>query len=125
MLFFFQAEDGIRDLIVTGFRRVLFRSRRRDARRPGKDPLERLATPLCLTRDASSSTPTISVCRRASTAGVWKPTRRGGGLRSPSWGTHPAGPTPLTGRRTPGLPPPPPPGSASACTCNTPPAAPP
>src|SRR2546428_2025510 len=24
--FFFQAEDGIRDLIVTGFRRVLFRS---------------------------------------------------------------------------------------------------
>src|SRR5206468_6450783 len=24
---FFQAEDGIRDLIVTGFRRVLFRSR--------------------------------------------------------------------------------------------------
>src|SRR5206468_9913729 len=25
-VFFFQAEDGIRDLIVTGFRRVLFRS---------------------------------------------------------------------------------------------------
>ena len=26
---FFQAEDGIRDLIVTGFRRVLFRSRQK------------------------------------------------------------------------------------------------
>src|SRR2546422_4838963 len=27
MFFFFQAEDGIRDVAVTGFRRVLFRSR--------------------------------------------------------------------------------------------------
>src|SRR5438270_1680734 len=32
--FFFQAEDGIRDLTVTGFRRVLFRSRT-----PRADPI--------------------------------------------------------------------------------------
>src|SRR6478609_7046056 len=33
--FFFQAEDGIRDKLVTGFRRVLFRSRPRRGGRGG------------------------------------------------------------------------------------------
>src|SRR5256885_2428408 len=33
LFFFFQAEDGIRDYKVTGFRRVLFRSRSHDAGR--------------------------------------------------------------------------------------------
>src|SRR5206468_4474264 len=32
--FFFQAEDGIRDLIVTGVRRVLFRSRHHGGEAP-------------------------------------------------------------------------------------------
>src|SRR5690606_40402956 len=35
LLFFFQAEDGIRDFHVTGFRRVLFRSRGRKATASG------------------------------------------------------------------------------------------
>src|SRR2546428_3417056 len=43
MCFFFQAEDGIRDLIVTEFRRVLFRSRGSRAR--GVRGLSRAARP--------------------------------------------------------------------------------
>src|SRR5206468_8074417 len=49
--FFFQAEDGIRDLIVTEFRRVLFRSRalarqrsRTSARGDGRSPRARRAS---------------------------------------------------------------------------------
>src|SRR5229473_5075816 len=34
-IFFFQAEDGIRDKLVTGFRRVLFRSVRHSGPRNG------------------------------------------------------------------------------------------
>src|SRR5690606_40281062 len=40
VFFFFQAEDGIRDFHVTGFRRVLFRSRR-DVLRELRVTLER------------------------------------------------------------------------------------
>src|SRR6516165_10680203 len=44
--FFFQAEDGIRDLTVTGVQRVLFRSgeERRPLRRLPRGVQERLAT---------------------------------------------------------------------------------
>src|SRR5689334_25372698 len=38
MCFFFQAEDGIRDGTVTGFRRVLFRSPLPQRQRPAPEP---------------------------------------------------------------------------------------